>query len=543
MNIKVNLTHVLCFAVLAVPVYSTRTTTQDLPKPVPLHPSLHYYEPVKGKIERQEVTADVCVYGGSAAGVAAAVEARRRGRSVVIVEPGRHLGGLTAGGLSYTDIGNGKAIGGLAREFYRRCGRHYGVAEEFLFEPHVAEQVFKEMVEEAKVPVYFGHFLKGVKKKGARIVEMTTERGLTVRARVYIDATYEGDLMARARVAYTVGREGNDKYGETLNGVQVRDKHQFEAAVSPYMKEGDPSSGLLPGISPEPVARTGSGDRRIQAYNFRLCLTKNPDNRIPFQKPVGYDPKQYVLLSRYLAAGWNGVFGKFDPIRNGKIDKNNHGATSTDFIGMNYAYPEADYKTRDRIFREHVVYIMGWFWFLANDPSVPEHVRARMSAYGLCKDEFVETGGWPHQLYVREARRMVSDYVMTENNCRGKAVADDPVGLGAYNMDSHNCQRFVKDGQVCNEGDVQIGVKPYPISYRAIVPKKAECDNLLVPVCLSASHIAYGSIRMEPVFMILGQSAAIAADLAALRDAAVQDVPYAALREELVKEGQVVEWK
>ena len=518
-------------------------------------PALRYYAPPPPAARPETIEVDVCVYGGNASGVAAAVQAQRMGKKAVVLEPGGHLGGLTAGGLGNTDIGNKRAIGGIAREFYGRVGKKYGVNEEWRFEPRVAEQVFREMVREAGVPVHFQQFLRSVEKKGARLVSLTTESGLTVRAKVFIDATYEGDLMARAGVKYHVGRESNAAYDETLNGVQVRNTHQFDRPVDPYVVEGDPKSGLLPGINPGDPGKQGEGDRRVQAYNFRLCLTNDPANRIPFEKPAGYDPREYVLLSRYLKAGFpeSEVFRKFDPIRNTgsgenpsryvKVDKNNHGGLSTDFIGRNYDYPEADYATRERIFQEHVTYQKGLMWFLGNDPSVPERIRTRWSQWGLCRDEFPETGGWPHQLYVREARRMISDVVMTEHHCRGKQVAEDAVGLAAYTMDSHNCQRFVQDGRVRNEGDVQVGgAPPYPISYRSIVPREAECENLVVPVCLAASHIAYGSIRMEPVFMILGQSAATAAVLAMEGKTTVQDVSYEALKQRLLRDKQILAW-
>jgi hypothetical protein len=510
-------------------------------------PGLVYYDPaVAAKpVAAQVVQADVCIYGGTSAGVAAALQVHRMGKTAVLIEPGAHLGGMSSGGLSDTDIGNKAATGGISREFYQRVGAKYGEKEEWRFEPHVAEQVFGEMIREAQTPVYYHQFLKSVEKKGTRLVGLTTESGLTVHARMFVDATYEGDLMARAGVSYAIGRESNAVYGETLNGVEVHNTHQFTLPVDPYVTPGDPASGLLPGISADPVAATGSGDKRIQAYNFRLCVTQDPANRLPFPKPDGYDSAQYVLLARYLAAGWpeSEVFKKFDTIRGKKADKNNHGAFSTDFIGQNYAYPEGDYATREKIFQAHVTYQMGLMWFMGNDPSVPEPIRTRWNTWGLCKDEFPDTGGWPFQLYVREARRLVSDYVMNEHDCRGQRVATDPVGLAAYTMDSHNCQRFVQGGKVRNEGDVQIGgMPPYPIDYRAIVPRKSECENLVVPVCLSASHIAYGSIRMEPVFMILGQSAATAASLALDDKVALQDVAYAKLRERLVADGQVLGW-
>ncbi len=509
----------------------------------PLHANLHYYFPPE-KVVKRTLRVDVCIYGGTSCGIITAVQLSRLGRKVVLIEPSAHLGGMTTGGLSNTDIGNKAAIGGMSREFYHRVGQKYGKEEEWRFEPHIAEEVYAAMLKEAAVTVYSKEYLHSVQKQGNRIVALLTESGLNVRARYFVDATYEGDLMAQAKVHYIVGRESNTVYGETLNGAQTRTKHQFDAVVDPYVRVGDPASGLLPGVNSVPAAPNGTGDKRIQAYNFRLCMATAANNRLPFLKPEGYDPSQYLLLARYLATSWNQVFQKFDPVQNYKTDTNNHGAVSTDFIGQNYAWPEADYRTREQIFRAHVVYEQGWAWFLANDPTVPEPIRAKMNTFGLCRDEFPETGGWPPQLYVREARRMVGNYVMTEADCRGERVVPDSIGLAAYTMDSHNCQRFVRDGRVWNEGDVQVGgMPPYPIAYRAIVPKKAECANLLVPVCLAASHIAYGSIRMEPVFMILGQSAALAADIALTDNIAVQDVDYRKLRPRLEAAHQILEWK
>jgi hypothetical protein len=509
----------------------------------PIHPNLHYYFPPE-KVVKRTLSVDVCVYGGTAGGIIAAVQLRRLGRTVVLLEPSAHLGGMTTGGLSNTDIGNKAAIGGMSREFYRQAGQRYGAEEEWRFEPHVASDIFAAMLKEAAVPTYTKEYLRSVRKQGNRIVSLSTESGLTVQARCFLDTTYEGDLMAQAKVRYAVGRESNVVYGETLNGTQTRDKHQFDIPVDPYVRAGDPASGLLPTVNPVPAASNGTGDKRIQAYNFRLCMATTPENRLPFPKPQGYDRAQYELLARYLATGWNQVFQKFDPIRNAKTDTNNHGALSTDFIGQNYAWPEANYRTRERIFQAHVVYQQGWAWFLANDPAVPEAIRTKMNTFGLCRDEFPETGGWSPQLYVREARRLIGDYVMTEANCRGVRTVPDPIGLAAYTMDSHNCQRFARDGRVWNEGDVQVGgMPPYPIAYRAIVPRKAECANLFVPLCLAASHIAYGSIRMEPVFMILGQSAALAADIALTDNVAVQEVDYLKLRPRLEAAHQILEWK
>jgi hypothetical protein len=487
----------------------------------------------------------------------------------VLIEPGERLGGLTSGGLGATDIGNKDAIGGLARDFYHRVWKHYQDESAWrqetsaqyakkrrapspdtmwTFEPHVAEKIMEELVVEYKIPVVRNERLdlkNGVVRDGKHIASIRMESGATFGGRMFIDATYEGDLMAMAGVSYHVGREDNSTYNETLNGVQTRNatKHQFTKPVDPYVKPGDPASGLLPGVHGGDPGMEGAGDKRVQAYNFRICMTDAPENRLPFPKPEGYDPLRYELFLRYMQAGVFNIFGNNQLMPNRKTDTNNHGGFSSDNIGMNYDYPEGDYATRDKIFREHVSYHQGLLYFLVNDPRVPARARDETARWGLAKDEFVTTKGWPHQLYVREARRMISDYVMTEHNCRWKEVATDSVGLGAYNMDSHNVQRYVKDGRARNEGDVQVAVAaPYPISYRSIVPKASECTNLLVPVCLSASHIAYGSIRMEPVFMVLGQSGATAACQAIDANIAVQAVDYAKLQERLLADKQVLEW-
>ena len=502
-------------------------------------------------IARAEVVeTDVLVFGGTACGISAACTSMRLGKKVVITEFGKHIGGLTSGGLGATDIGNKAAIGGFSRAFYRDLGKHYGKDESWMFEPHVAEAQLKADLKAANVPVYLDQRLASVKKEGARIVEVTMENGNVFRAKTFIDASYEGDLMAKAGVKYMVGREANARFGETLDGVRGKTpEHQFKYDVDPYVKPGDPSSGLLPLIQKEPLGEPGSGDACIQAYNFRLCLTKNPANRIPIAPPPGYDPKRYELLARLIEARVKagtktslGSFIGFSMVTLEKTDNNNSGGFSTDFIGANYDYPDGDYATRERIWKEHEDYIRGFLTFLATDPRVPQNVRDETKAWGLCKDEFPDTGGWPYALYVREARRLLGEYVMTENVCRHLEKPDDSVGLGAYNMDSHNCRRIVQDGFVRNEGDVQVGVKPYPVSYRSIIPKSAECENLWVPVCLSATHIAYGSIRMEPVFMILGQSAATAAVIAIDDKVTAQRVDYAKLREQLLKDGQVLEW-
>jgi hypothetical protein len=526
---------------------------------------------------------DVVVYGGNAAGVVAAVQARRLGRSVVLLEPGQRLGGLTSGGLGNTDIGNKAAIGGLSRRFYERVAAHYarpeawvhetreeyenrsaignqghgrpdpvaartGVPTMWVFEPRVAERILRTMAEEAGVVVRCGERLdlaNGVSKKAEAIASIRMESGKAYEGRAFVDATYEGDLMAKAGVSYHVGREANSVYGETLNGVQTQNatSHQFKVRVDPYVVPGDPKSGLLPGIHDGGPGEEGSGDRRVQAYNFRMTLTDAPANRLPIPRPEGYDPRRYELLRRYVQAG---VFDAIDlnsPMPNRKTDVNNHGGFSSDHIGASYYYPDADHVARERIFRDHQSYVMGLWYFLQNDERLPAAVREKAGRWGLCRDEFQTTGHWPHQLYVREARRMVADVVMTEHHCRGERRVEDSVGLAAYGMDSHNVQRYVLDGAARNEGDVQVGVAgPYPVSFRSIVPRRTEATNLLVPVALSASHIAYGSIRMEPVFMILAQSAATAASLALEGNGVVQDVPYARLREELLADGQALDW-
>ena len=522
----------------------------------------------------EEQRYDLVVYGGTSAGVAAAVQASRMGKSVVVVAPETHLGGLSAGGLGWTDTGNKTVIGGLAREFYHRVWLHYQKPEAWkwqkrddygnagqgtpaddgeqrtmwIFEPGVAENVFEDFVREHKIPVHRDKWLdreSGVEKDGERIVSITTLSGETYRGRAFIDATYEGDLMAAAGVSYDVGREAANEYGEKWNGVQKDARHHghfFDPPVDPYVKPGDPTSGLLPRISSDPPGENGQADDRIQAYCFRMCLTRVPENRLAFSKPAGYDATQYELLLRVLNTEWREVFQKFDPIPNDKTDTNNHGPFSTDNIGMNYDYPEASYARRKEIIREHEIYQKGLMYFMANDARVPQDVRSEMSQWGLAKDEFTDNENWPHQIYVRESRRLIGQYVMTEHDCLVERHAPDSVGMGSYAMDSHNVQRYVTEqGTVQNEGDIGVRPKhPYRIAYGSLVPKRGECANLLVPVCLSSSHIAYGSIRMEPVFMILGQSAATAAVMAIDGNIAVQDVDYQQLRERLLADKQVL---
>ncbi len=521
----------------------------------------------------QAYRADVIVYGGTSAAIIAAVEVAQSGKSVMVVSPDKHLGGLTAGGLGWTDTGKKEAIGGLSRDFYHRVWRHYdqedawdwqqkkdfgkrglgtrgadGNNTMWVFEPHVAEKIFEDYIVENNIKVYREEWLErksGVKKIDGKIISFTTLSGKTFEGKMFIDATYEGDLMASAEVSYHVGRESSKTYDEKWNGVQtgvLHHQHWFWENISPYHIPGDPSSGLLPRISPEPPGEYGAADNKIQAYCFRVCMTDNDKNRIPFPKPKNYDPSQYELLLRSLQTGRKDFFEKFDPLPNFKTDTNNHGPFSSDNIGMNYNYPEASYERRKAIIEEHKDYQMGLLWFVANDPRVPAEIREKLSQWGLAQDEFLDNGNWPHQIYVREARRMIGKYVTTEHDVLLKREVPEPIGMGSYAMDSHNVQRYITpEGFVQNEGD--IGVKPpepYAISYGSIVPKKKECTNLMVPVCVSSSHIAFGSIRMEPVFMILGQSAAVAACLAIDKNKAVQDLNYTDIETILVKKGQVL---
>lgn len=522
----------------------------------------------------QNATYDVVVYGGTAAGIAAAVQVRRMGGSVIILEPTSRIGGLTTGGLGQTDIGNKAAIGGISREFYQRIRRHYeqesswrwqrkneyrsggqsrsGSKEDTMwtFEPSVALQVMQDFVDENEINIVYQQRLhrgqQCVIKDGTRIVGIKMDKGRSYFGRTFIDATYEGDLLAEAGVSWTVGREANAEYGENLSGVQTRRAihHQFVKGVDPYVTPADPSSGLLPGIDATGPGEEGSKDHRVQAYCFRMCLTDHPDNRLPFVKPNGYRDLDYELLFRNFEAGAKTIPWSNSAMPNRKTDVNNNKGFSTDYIGQNYTYPDASYDEREQIVADHLAYQQGLMWTLANHPRVPAWVRQEISRWGTCKDEFEREDGWQQQLYIREARRMIGDYVMTEHNCQGRKVANTPVGMAAYTMDSHNVQRHVgTDGFVSNEGDVQVGgFSPYPIDYGSLIPKQQECSNLLVPVCLSATHMAFGSIRMEPVFMVLGQSAATAAMHSVQQNVDVQDIDYNTLRKRLEYDAQVLIW-
>lgn len=512
--------------------------------------------------EEAPVEYDVVVYGASSAGVIAAYTAKTMGKSVFIVEPGSHLGGLTSGGLGYTDIGNKYVVTGLSRDFYRRLGKHYGKLEQWIFEPHVAKGVFQEYLDRAGLQVLYDHRITEVQKSDGTIREITLENfsdpesseKKKIVGKMFIDASYEGDLMARAGVSYTIGREANSQYGEQYNGVQLMTGHQFPDGIDPYQIPGDPSSGLLWGISEGTLAEDGTGDDKIQAYNFRICLTNDPANRVDITRPEGYDSTQFDLLVRLFEAQPDkksiSDYFIWSRMPNSKTDINNRGGFSTDMIGMNHDYPEGDYQTRKQIIADHEHYTKSLLYFYKADSRVPSEIQKSFQEWGYPKDEYQDNGHWTPQLYVREVRRMVGEYVMTQANCVGDEVVEDGVGMAAYTMDSHNIQRIVieKEGQkiVKNEGNVEIGgFGPYPIAYRSLIPKKEEIKNLLVPITLSASHIAYGSIRMEPVFMVLGQSSAVAASMAIDEGLAVQEINVQALQKVLnenpLSDGSVAE--
>ncbi len=533
---------------------------------------------------------DVVIYGGTSAGIASAIQTSRMGKTVAIIEPTNRLGGMTTGGLGQTDIGNKHVIGGISREFYQNIHKYYDnpnnwkwqSKEDYMdsgqtrtekkedamwtFEPSAALKVYQQMLASEKVDIIYGERLNrktGVVKKNGRIITIQMENGSKYSGKMFIDATYEGDLMAASGVSYSIGRESNKEYGETLNGVQANKfnrtlkwtlsrngyNHNFADGVDPYVIKGDPNSGLLPYIvEGGRPGIDGHGDKGIQAYCFRMTLTDHPENRIPFKKPENYEELNYELLFRNYEADNGSEINEMpwinSPMPNRKTDTNNRRGFSTDFIGQNYNYPEGSYEEREKIVQAHRNYQQGLMWTLAYHPRIPKKIRDEVSKWGTCKDEYEEgSDGWQQQLYIREARRMKSDYVMTQKNCEGIDMVEDPIGMGAYGMDSHHVQRFVDaNGYVQNEGNVEAPVaNPYPISYRSIIPKKDECENLLVPVCVSATHIAFGSIRMEPVFMVLGQSAAAAACQAIDQRRAVQDIDYSLLKEKLLKGKQVLE--
>jgi hypothetical protein len=468
---------------------------------------------------------------------------------VALLEPGHHIGGMTTGGLGRTDYGNQRVIGGMSLDFYKRLGKHYGEEISWFFEPHVAEQALMDWLKEAGVEVLFEHRVDKVEKEGNRIVSVTMENGAGFTAKVFMDAGYEGDLLPRSGITYTWGREGREVYGESLAGrIEFSDKHQFDFPVNPYDEAGE----LLPLIYPGEGGEVGEGDRKVQAYNFRVCVTDIKENQVPFPKPEGYDPGRYAILERYLAQAGELEMNDLmivSMMPNRKTDINNRGPISTDHIGASWEYPEADYAERERIWKDHEDYVQGFFYFLANDPSVPEKLQAEVNRWGLAKDEFVDTGHWPHQLYVREARRMIGEYVMRQKDLQTERTKEDSIGMGSYNSDSHHVQRLpvtqapVWEGEVpglINEGDMQVPVQPYEISYRCLTPKKEECVNLFVLSAFSASHVAYSSMRMEPQYMILGHAAGVAANMAIQGKTAIQDIDVQSLRNRLREQNQIL---
>jgi hypothetical protein len=524
--------------------------------------------------DKKTYKADVIVYGGTSSAVTAAIEVTRMGKTVILVSPDKHLGGLSSSGLGFTDTGNKTVIGGLAREFYQLIYQHYQDPSSWnwqkqseygnvgqgnpaidgenrtmwIFEPHAAEEAFEKLVTKAGLKIYRDEWLdrvKGIVKKNGTIISFTTLSGKTFVGKIFIDATYEGDLMASAGVKYTIGRESSATYNEQWNGVQegvYHHGHYFKAKIDPYKIQGNPASGLLPRISAETPGDNGTADNKIQAYCFRLCMTKVPENKIPITKPASYDSTQYELLGRASAAGWNEFFNKYDPIPNLKTDVNNHGPVGFDNIGMNWDYPDASYERRKKIIKEHENYQKGILYFIATDLRIPEVIRKEMNNWGLAKDEFKDNGNWPYNIYVRESRRMLGEYIMTENDVLGKRKVPNSIGMGSYTMDSHNVQRYITpEGFVQNEGDIGVAPEqPYQIDLGSIMPKHEDCLNLLVPVCVSCSHIAFGSIRMEPVFMILGQSAGTIASMAIDRNKSIYDLSYDDIKTKLEASGQIL---
>jgi hypothetical protein len=508
---------------------------------------------------------DVVIYNATPGGIGAAIAAAREGASVVIVEPSNHVGGMVTGGLSATDFGpKQETIGGLAREFYARADATYAdpkkTADKRHFwysEPHVAERIFGEMLREAKVEVVLGESVTGVEKKGARIVTLTTTSGRSFTGKIFVDASYEGDLMARAGVSYKVGRESRADFDESLAGFQTPElrprtaeyfstpgrvyTHGTPAKISAY----GPGGKLLPGISDAPWPPAGTGDHRSQSYNYRVILTNRAENRLPIPQPTTYDPLRYEILRRIVAAFPGIRYEKLvflGLIPNDKADANASGLVQgTDHVGANADYPEADEAARERIRQDHRDYVQGFLWFLANDERLPAELRAQAAEWGLPKDEFADNGHWPYALYVREARRMLGEYVMRQQDCASEITKPDTVGMGSFILDSHAIQRVVDaEGNVLDEGNFDVGVKPYQIPYRCLTPRKAECENLLVPVCLSATHVAYGSIRMEPQFLLLGQASGLAAVAALRANGAVQDVDVTALQTKLRAQNAVL---
>lgn len=485
---------------------------------------------------------DVVVYAATASGAVAAIAAAEEGMRVALLEPGRHVGGVVSGGLGRTDYGNQSVIGGLALEFFERVGKHYNQPVTWFFEPHVAETVFTEWLREAGVDIFFEHRVDSIQKEGTRIVSLKTNNGALFAASVFIDASYEGDLLPRAGVSYRVGREGREEFGESFGG---RLEISAWPVQFPPISANDEQGKLLPLIYGGDPGRPGDADFKVQTYNFRLCLTHRKDNQVPFPRPPHYNPRRYELLKRDLALRGRDFnlhsLMIMSSLPNDKVDVNHGASVSTCYIGANWEYPEADYRRRQEIWEDHKHYTQGFLYFLAHDPSVPKHIQDEINQWGLCRDEFVDTEHWPHQLYIREARRMVGAYFMTEHDLKTSRTKFDSIGMGSYSIDSHHVQRFVSpDGTVVNEGNTNYPVRPYEIPYRALLPRPQECENLLVTVSMSGTHAAYSSIRMEPQYMIMGHSAGVASAMAVKDSVRVQEVDIRKLQHRLKEQKQVL---
>lgn len=559
-------TVLIVFSALAV----TTSVAAELPRPATPNPGLRYYYPVPQSSPARTHEFDVVIYGASPAAVSAAVQTRKMGKTAAVFVFRRHVGGMSSSGLSDVDYGKKESIGGMARKVF------LDFFKKQVQSPAEVETLFLTMLTEAGVPVFFEHRLHAVERQGDRITSMLFENGDAARGKVFLDTTYEGDLMAKAGVEHVAGRESNDAFGEKLNGIQIgagHSPHNFQWRVDPYREPGNPASGVIEGVDPEAWVPEdhGKGDGRCQPFCFRVFATRHDPK--PWPRPPEYRVERYELLKRYVnaapnSAWWNLAYSR-GPLKLNEGDCNAAGPVSLDFVGGSLRWVEASYEERERIFQDHVNYQQGYLYFLANDPDIPAELRHRVSQFGLPKNEFPETDGWPHELYVREGRRLRGDYVVTEHDCLGKTTVEDSVGLGSFIMDSHVVRRImyrgakearithtrtskpeeITDAQRDWKGDM-VGVegqfdhavpRPYRISYRAIRPKRTDCVNLLVPTVISSTHVAFGSSRMEPVFMILGQSAGAAAVLAIEGGIPVQDVDYARLREILLEEGQLLD--
>ncbi len=515
-------------------------------------------------------SSDIVIYGGTSSGVIAAIQASRMGKSVVLLHPGKHIGGATTNGLGWVDCKNHAVVGGIAKEFFSKVWQFYQNDANWIFEarhplsdqhgpvspteramwvfePHVAERIMKAMIKAANVQVVFNESLNrttGVVKNNQQIIQIEMQSGNIYQGKMFLDCTYEGDLMAAAQVSYTVSREANSLYGEIHNGIQSDSQSRaFNVLIDPYIVKQNATSGLLPRVFPNSGGPDGTEDNGIQSYNYRMCLTDVVANKVMVQKPIDYDESQYEIVFRAIEANISPKeFFHLNLMPNRKTDSNNAGPISTDFVGMSWNWVEADDATRQNIAKQHENWQRGLIWTLQNHPRVNSEVKDYYAPWGLPKDEFIDNKGWPYELYVREGRRMISSYVITENTAMGQETITDSIGLADYQMDSHYAKYYVgSDGYVEGEGGMYVTTpKPFPISFKAVVPKAEECENLLVPVCLSASHVGYGAIRMEPHFMILGQSCATIASLAIDLGCAVQNVPYDTLKAQLIKDGQLL---